>query len=460
MQISQDTSNYLKNEISYVSGSDGQIFFNNVLLDECFDIQYMYREMKEPVYGYRDTYFSAMLPGTVILTGQFSINYIHDAYLYTILGAGKLTPSSTSIGGGNINSKQPATSFSKGGATKNKLEQYNDLRKKVDANKTDLNNYNNLIAQYEAQLADIQKQRQNNQDVATNTLSNLSDQEDAYRNSLWYNSSERLSNAEADITKYNNGLTEYNNNKDIINSADNDISYYAGLSFSLSQSIQSQASTILNKLSTLATMAQDQDEDQTANADDVQELVSQLYSLNEQYLTEVNRYVEPGFFDTTARDLQRFNVAKGQANASYTQTDAQLNEKAENIKDLKNEAEIKKSNIEKLEKQLAQLKSDLSKPNVSRDDFVGYYKNGYKTLDALSYLKAKEGNVGYSSTNNMPDPIYDTMSKPVQIDFVYNNIAHKRLVDVYLVGYNHELGIGGNPIREIYTFVAKRVIPL
>jgi hypothetical protein len=50
------------------------------------------------------------------------------------------------------------------------------------------------------------------------------------------------------------------------------------------------------------------------------------------------------------------------------------------------------------------------------------------------------------------------MSKSFTIDFIYNSIFHKSLVNVYLLGYTHELSVGGNPIREIYSFIAQKVV--
>lgn len=75
--------------LDYVSGADAQILFNNILIDECYDLQYSYREMKEPVYGYRSKRFDHVLPGTQIISGQFTINYVYDGYLTTALQTSK-----------------------------------------------------------------------------------------------------------------------------------------------------------------------------------------------------------------------------------------------------------------------------------------------------------------------------------------------------------------------------------
>ena len=54
-------------------------------MDECYDIQYMYQELKQPIYGYNSKHYDEVLPGQVAVAGSFTINYIHDAYLLKIL---------------------------------------------------------------------------------------------------------------------------------------------------------------------------------------------------------------------------------------------------------------------------------------------------------------------------------------------------------------------------------------
>jgi hypothetical protein len=76
-----------KNEYAptYVTAPQGKVFFNGVLIDECFDIQYQYTETKEPIYGYNSKHFDAIMAGVVVIQGAFSINYKHDAYLHEAL---------------------------------------------------------------------------------------------------------------------------------------------------------------------------------------------------------------------------------------------------------------------------------------------------------------------------------------------------------------------------------------
>ncbi len=74
-----------KTKDGYVTAAQGRVYIDGILIDECYDIQYQYREMKEPIYGYNSKFFDAILPGTVIIMGAFTINYKHDGYLSAVL---------------------------------------------------------------------------------------------------------------------------------------------------------------------------------------------------------------------------------------------------------------------------------------------------------------------------------------------------------------------------------------
>jgi hypothetical protein len=73
------------NKPNYVTSSQGSIYINGILIDECYDIQYMYQELKQPIYGYNSKHYDAVLPGQVVVSGSFTINYIHDAYLLRVV---------------------------------------------------------------------------------------------------------------------------------------------------------------------------------------------------------------------------------------------------------------------------------------------------------------------------------------------------------------------------------------
>ena len=82
------TDSQQKKPLDYVNATNGQIFMNGILVDDCYDIQYSYRETKEPIYGYNSKYYDKIVGGNVIVHGSFTINYKHDKYLNAILSMG------------------------------------------------------------------------------------------------------------------------------------------------------------------------------------------------------------------------------------------------------------------------------------------------------------------------------------------------------------------------------------
>jgi len=71
----------IKQKPGYYTCAQGKIYINEILIDEAYDIQYSYKEMKEPLYGYNSKHYDVIVPGTVIVMGSFTINYKHDSYL-------------------------------------------------------------------------------------------------------------------------------------------------------------------------------------------------------------------------------------------------------------------------------------------------------------------------------------------------------------------------------------------
>ncbi|MDY0198882.1 MAG: hypothetical protein RBR68_13810 [Tenuifilaceae bacterium] len=107
-----------KVSLDYATASQAKIYSNGILIDEAYDLQYSYKESKEPIYGYNSKYFDDMVGGTVIIFGAFTVNYRHDGYLYSILN--KSANTSLTSGENNIKSNQ---------------QKYNDYLKKVNSYK-------------------------------------------------------------------------------------------------------------------------------------------------------------------------------------------------------------------------------------------------------------------------------------------------------------------------------------
>jgi hypothetical protein len=69
----------------YYCAPDAKVYINGIFIEEIYDIQYQYRELKEPIYGYLSKEYDHVVRGTTIVTGAFTLNYTHDQYLPAIL---------------------------------------------------------------------------------------------------------------------------------------------------------------------------------------------------------------------------------------------------------------------------------------------------------------------------------------------------------------------------------------
>jgi len=75
--------------LDYFSGSQANVYLGPILLDEVTSLQWNVHQAKIPVYGYASQFFDEMVRGSVIVQGQFAINFIEPNYLFSVLEAWK-----------------------------------------------------------------------------------------------------------------------------------------------------------------------------------------------------------------------------------------------------------------------------------------------------------------------------------------------------------------------------------
>lgn len=73
----------------YYSGTQAQIYFDDVLIDEVVQIQYSTATNKMPIYGYASELFDTVASGNLLVQGSFIINFVEAGYL-AIIGAALL----------------------------------------------------------------------------------------------------------------------------------------------------------------------------------------------------------------------------------------------------------------------------------------------------------------------------------------------------------------------------------
>lgn len=69
----------------YFSGSQVNIYIGDVLIDEITSMSFQVTENKRVWYGYGSQIFDAVSKGTILVEGQFSINYKEAGYLHLVL---------------------------------------------------------------------------------------------------------------------------------------------------------------------------------------------------------------------------------------------------------------------------------------------------------------------------------------------------------------------------------------
>lgn len=121
-----------KVSLDYVTGSQARIYISGILLDEIYDLQYTYRESKEPIYGYNSKHFDVIADGNVVIYGSFTINYRHDGYLYSILS--------------KTREKNIAEGESRIDTLKNNKDKYRNLINAYQEKQTSIKNLNNSLS--------------------------------------------------------------------------------------------------------------------------------------------------------------------------------------------------------------------------------------------------------------------------------------------------------------------------
>ena len=78
----QDT---LSSKFDFYSGSQISVWFGNIFIDDISSIQWVRTQNKTPIYGYASQLFDAVANGTVIIQGNFLINFRQQGYIPAVV---------------------------------------------------------------------------------------------------------------------------------------------------------------------------------------------------------------------------------------------------------------------------------------------------------------------------------------------------------------------------------------
>ncbi len=72
-------------DLEYFSSNQAALYIGDVFVDEVIALSYSVQQSKSPIYGYASQLFDAVSHGTVLVQGQFSVNFKESGYLWLIL---------------------------------------------------------------------------------------------------------------------------------------------------------------------------------------------------------------------------------------------------------------------------------------------------------------------------------------------------------------------------------------
>ena len=447
--------------LDYVTASQGQIYFDGILIDEIYDIQYTYREFKEPIYGYNSKYYDHLLEGTVIIHGQFSINYKHDSYLVSIFD--KIQQETTNYDTGSAN-------------TVAIIQKKND--KLAEDYRTTLQSIKDNIAkkkELEAKIknATVAKQTleaskdlvQNGNTNMSNALSNSISKADM---AVVDHLAKVESNSPTDYIKLRQDIGKYEVNQASVVLTDaqrnEDVTYYTEIVNSLTNQIaniqkdvDAQTITINNLGTTGAIIPQALYDALNIKAKELSDLQARLVIAKDQLaevisissgdVDQANKKANKALsssdgmkylklklqLDLAAQKKNLFDNVSGNA---LIDSASALQKAQDLITSLNAELKIVTEAITQGQKKATSNKADAS-------------EIGNKMLEAIKEVKN-------ANDYAVADRAEDTLA--FNIFFNYNGLTHKILKDCTLTGHTHAVQQGGEAIREYYSFIAKGIV--
>lgn len=171
-----------KASLDYATSSQVKIYSNGILIDEAYDLQYSYKESKEPIYGYNSKYFDDIVEGNVVVFGAFTINYRHDGYLYSILNKSAYTSLSEGETAIKSNQKKYNNYIANINTYKELQDKIKNLEDKIKIENGILDGLNatttTISREYEIKKEDLKEKEQYNQNNLNEFLEDEIGEED------------------------------------------------------------------------------------------------------------------------------------------------------------------------------------------------------------------------------------------------------------------------------------------
>jgi len=463
-------------EPTYVTAPQGKILINGMLIDECYDIQYSYREFKEPVYGYNSRHFDKILPGTVIIHGAFTINYKHDGYLHSALHI-----ASGGDSGNDLSSIDAA------------ILRKEDLKQKQIAYRSSLDS---LRASQESRkgLLDQKAQAEVAMKTATQHLSDAKSKQqmncgkggalDAevssarkkyqeYVNSLTTEQLEQVTAAKKEVkeaqTLSSESSAEYAKLSEELLSKKNQIRLE--INKLIEQNINNK--TVMQKSETKKTLLKDTNATEE-EVSSVEAYITRLrisYEAREDKITSLKAKEELLDADIAEQEQSYRKIAIKEDDSiekSVTSTpetvryielkqrlDVAITNKTDGSSLIKAEVMSFQDVFDKASANLKSAQKKLGELEQSTDALRESMIDNKKKVREINDLVIKHIELGDDYVRIKHQRAEDY--KDFNIFIEYNGDIHKVLMHCQLTGHTHALPHSGDPVREQYTFIAKKI---
>lgn len=83
--FSTNVKNPNGNTVRYFSGTNAEIFFNNLYIDEASSIEFLVNQSTMLIYGYNSYVYDSVAKGSRMIQGNFTINFTNSCYMYNVL---------------------------------------------------------------------------------------------------------------------------------------------------------------------------------------------------------------------------------------------------------------------------------------------------------------------------------------------------------------------------------------
>lgn len=388
-----------QNTIGYVTAPQANIYLDGILIDECYDIQYHYREAKEPIYGYLDQHFNTIVKGTVLITGSLTINYKHDQYL-----SAALQKAQNPVLPRHERNKRP--------------QQFKDSQKEYRAALIQYSEKLKLQAALKKELALAIKERDE-------TLYALQKKKEAI--------SDNLSKKEMAVAEHIASL----NVPDPFEQNEVLERWYK----KYQDEWVPARGELLAKIAAVQGQIKDLQGDGVIIEQARESLQTQLDSLEAEKaksdpLDPYPRII--GFKDYLAlrKEESRARSDQALADSGNLSEQADLEMAEEEVKGI--EAELKRIDLDSERKNISNLKAVMDRFTVTD---VNLAQTLEKSLsgDYLNSTRAENFRSGFT------------------IEFTYNGMTHKRIIGCELVGHSHVITQSGMPVKEQYTFIGRKL---